>query len=69
MNETQVNAQFAALCDQRNAAQNALVNMSGDLAVARGEIEILKNQLEAATALVAEKATVVDAPTEEPTNE
>jgi hypothetical protein len=60
MNETQINAQFAALVDQRNAAQNNSVNLIGELAVANAKIKELEKQLEAATALVSDNATEVE---------
>ena len=62
LNEIQVNAQFAALVDQRNAALNTVVNLSGELAVAKAEIADLTAKLEAATTLIGENATVVENP-------
>lgn len=55
MNEAQVNAQFAALVEQRNNALNQVVNLAGEIAV-------LKQKLEAATALVSENTTEMENP-------
>ena len=63
MNETQVNAQFAALVEQRNNALNQVVNMAGALAEAGSKIKELTAQLEAATAIIEEEATIVEGPT------
>jgi regulator of replication initiation timing len=52
MNEIQINAQFAALAEQRNNAQNTLVNLLGELAVLKAENESLTKQLALATTLV-----------------
>ena len=60
MNETQINAQFNALVEQRNAALNSVVNMAGELAVLKDKMVELEKKLEAATALVSESATVVE---------
>lgn len=45
MNETELNAKFAALCAQRNDAQNNAVNLAGALAVAQARIKELEAQL------------------------
>lgn len=58
MNETQINAQFNMLVEQRNAALNSVVNMAGELAVLKEKVTSLEKQLEAATALVSESATI-----------
>jgi hypothetical protein len=58
VNETQINAQFNMLVEQRNAALNSVVNMAGELAVLKEKVLGLEKQLEAATALVADSATV-----------
>lgn len=42
MNETQIRAQIDILVEQRNNALNALVNMAGELAVARARIAELE---------------------------
>lgn len=47
MNEAQIRAQFDMLIEQRNTAQNQVVNMAG-------EIALLKQKLEAATALLSD---------------
>lgn len=47
MNETELNAKFAALCAQRNDAQNNAVNLAGALAVAQARIKELEAQVEA----------------------
>ena len=52
MNETQINAQFNALVEQRNSALNSVVNMVGELAVLKDKVAALEKQLEVATALV-----------------
>ena len=57
MNETQINAQFLVLVEQRNAALNTVVNLSGELAVLKAQVKDLTAQLEAATALVADAVT------------
>lgn len=62
MNETAINAQFAMLMEQRNSAQNQIVNMTGQAAIDKARIAELEKALEAAQALVAEKAEVVEAP-------
>lgn len=62
MNEAQINAQFAALIEQRNSAQNQIVNMAGQSAIDKARIAELENALDAAQALVAEKAEVVEVP-------
>lgn len=54
MNQIQIQAQFDALVEQRNAALNSAVNLIGELAVAKDEIANLKKQLEAATAIISE---------------
>lgn len=61
MNETAINAQFAMLMDQRNSAMNQVVNLTGQAAIDKARIAELEAALEAAQALVAEKAEVVDA--------
>lgn len=48
MNETQINAQFNALAEQRNSALNSIVNMAGELAVLKDKVAALEKQLEAA---------------------
>ena len=58
MNETQINAQFNALVEQRNSALNSVVNMVGEMAVLKDKVSLLEKQLEAATALVSDSATV-----------
>lgn len=58
MNEIQINAQFACVAEQRNSALNTAVNQAGDIAVLKAKIAELEKQLEAATALVSEFATV-----------
>jgi hypothetical protein len=58
MNETQINAQFNVLVEQRNSALNSIVNMAGELAVLKDKVTSLEKQLEAATALVSESAAV-----------
>lgn len=45
MNETEINAKFAALCMQRNDAANVAVNLAGSLAVAQERIKELEAQL------------------------
>ena len=45
MNETELNAKFAALCMQRNDAANVAVNLAGSLAVAQEHIKELEAQL------------------------
>lgn len=45
MNETELNAKFAALCMQRNEAQNAVVNLAGSLAVAQARIKELEAEM------------------------
>lgn len=45
MNEKQINAQFTALVEQRNVALNTVVNVSGELAVAKETIEVLQAQV------------------------
>lgn len=45
MNETEINAKFAALCMQRNDAQNTAVNLAGALAMAQERIKALEAQL------------------------
>ena len=45
MNETELNAKFAALCAQRNDAQNNAVNLAGALAVAQARIKELEAQV------------------------
>ena len=62
MNEIATNAQLAALCEQRNAALNAVVVVTSQLAVAHEQIKGLTAQLEAATALVAATSEVVAPP-------
>jgi hypothetical protein len=52
VNETQINAQFNALVEQRNSALNSVVNMVGELAVLKDKVAALEKQLEVATALV-----------------
>jgi len=46
------------LVEQRNAALNSVVNMAGELAVLKEKVTSLEKQLEAATALVSESATI-----------
>lgn len=60
MNETQINAQFAALVEQRNAALNTVVNLSGEIAVLKAQVKDLTDKLEAATSLISETATIVE---------
>ena len=48
VNETQINAQFNALAEQRNSALNSIVNMAGELAVLKDKVAALEKQLEAA---------------------
>lgn len=55
MNEIQINAQFNALVDQRNAALNSVVNMAGELAVLKDKVSDLEKQLELATVPISEK--------------
>ena len=62
MNETAITAQFALLCDQRNAALNSAVNLAGELATAKASIAALTAQLEAATSLISDNATEVENP-------
>lgn len=45
MNETQINAQFAALVEQRNAALNTAVNLSGEIAVLQAKVKELEGKL------------------------
>lgn len=59
MNETQINAQFNSLIEQRNAALNSVVNMAGELAVLKEQVIKLEKQLEAATSLISESSDVV----------
>lgn len=60
MNETQIQAQIDTLVEQRNSAMNAVVNMAGELAVAKAQIKKLTAELEAASALIADNAEVVE---------
>lgn len=62
MNEQAINAQFAMLMDQRNSAMNQVVNLTGQAAIDKARIAELEKALEAAQALVAQNAEVVDAP-------
>ena len=62
MNEQAINAQFAMLMDQRNSAMNQVVNLAGQAAIDKARIAELEKALEAAQALVAEKAEVVEVP-------
>lgn len=50
MNEIQITAQIAALVEQRNAALNQVVNLTGALAVANGRVNDLTLQVEALSA-------------------
>ncbi len=58
MDSIQINAQFAALVEQRNEALNTSVNLAGELAVLNAKVKELTVQLEAATALISDNATV-----------
>lgn len=62
MNETQINAQFLALVEQRNDALNRVVNLSGDVAILKEQVKSLAAELDSAKALVADNAEVVEAP-------
>jgi len=62
MDENRINALLAALSEQRNAALNQVVELSASLAVVKNEVEQLKKELEAATAILADSATVVEKP-------
>ena len=46
MNETLINAKFAALIQQRDIAQNAYVNLAGEHAVLQERCRSLKSELE-----------------------
>lgn len=45
MNELEINAKFAALCNQRNDAANSSIILSGALAVAQARIKGLEAEL------------------------
>lgn len=62
MNEIQINAQFSALVEQRNAALNSVVNMAGELAVLKDKVAELEKKLDVATALVSDSATAMEGP-------
>lgn len=46
MNETLINAKFEALIQQRTIAQNAYVNLAGELAVLQERCKALEEKLE-----------------------
>lgn len=52
MDENQINAQFTALCNQRNAALNDVVNLSGQVASMQATIKTLSEQLDATKAIM-----------------
>lgn len=64
MDTVQINAQFAALVEQRNAALNTVVNLSGEIAVLKAQVKDLTDKLEAATSLISDNATIVEKPNE-----
>lgn len=45
MNETLINAKFEALIQQRTIAQNAYVNLAGELAVLQERCKALETEL------------------------
>lgn len=47
MNETLINAKFAALIQQREIAQNAYVNLAGEHAVLQARVQALEAELAA----------------------
>lgn len=55
MDEVQITAQIAALVEQRNAAMNQVVNLTGALAVANAKINALTVQVEAMTSAKTEE--------------
>lgn len=46
MNEKQINAMMQALCNQRDANANAVVQLAGQVVVLQEEIETLKKKYE-----------------------
>ena len=62
MNETQINAQFAALIEQRNVALNTNVNLVGELALLQEKVNTLTKERDAALALISNNTTLVENP-------
>jgi hypothetical protein len=50
MNETEINAKFGVLIEQRNSALNQVVNLYGELSVANEKIKELTAQIPEKTA-------------------
>lgn len=46
MNEKQINAMMQILCNQRDANANAVVQLTGQVAILQEEIETLKKKYE-----------------------
>lgn len=52
LNQTRIAAQIEALCNQRNAALNEVVNLAGNMAIANERINELESQLALAQAII-----------------